>query len=353
MDLIGLGCPLLRSSLLERAMEGLAWVGHGVVDGAIASAILAGGAVSGNRRLRQAGLAALLAVLASGLLANLGKLLFEMPRPTPSESFGFPSGHASTTFAVAGALSQAFPVAAPLFYLVAVLVGVARLYDRSHFVTDVIAGGFLGSLTGFLIARVLPGARGVGLPRRRVRWEWVLPIAVAISALLFFTAYERSIAAHRLRAPGLPANAQRDVAILFGTPEARPLLLNGWSDDGRWGTMPMVWSEGLSSTLRVPPLVPADHRVRLRVRPYARRPGRPPCQEVEVALNGVPVARLLLEKGWNDYELKVPKSVIRRGENELGFRFAYAEPESAGAGRRSFSAAFASLEVFVDDARSP
>ena len=352
MDLIGLGCPLLRSSLLERAMQMLAWVGHGVVDGVIASALLAGGAVSGNRRLRQAGLAALLAVLASGLLANLGKLLFEMPRPTPSESFGFPSGHASTAFALAGALSQSFPGAAPFFYLVAVLVGVARLYDRSHFVTDVIAGGFLGSATGFLIARILPGARGAALPRRRVRWEWVLPIAVAIPALAFFTAYERSIAAHRLSAPGPPANPQRDVVILFGTPEARPLLREGWSEDGTWGTMPMVWAEGLSSTLRIPPLLPADHRVRLRVRPYARRPGRPPCQVVEVALNGIPVARLLLEKGWNVYELKVPRGVIQRGENQLGFRFAYAEPESAGAGRRAVSAAFASLEAFVEDAGS-
>ncbi len=352
MDLIGLGCPLLRSSLLERAMEGLAWVGHGVVDGAIASAVLASGAASGNRRLRQAGLAALLAVLASGLLANVGKIFFEMPRPTPSESFGFPSGHASTAFALAGALGQAFPIAAPLFYLVAVLVGVARLYDRSHFVTDVIAGGFLGSATGYLIARILPGARGAAPERPRIRWEWVLPIAVAIPALAFFTVYERSVADHRLRAPGLPANPERDVVILFGTPEARPLLLLGWSEDARWGTMPMVWSEGLSSTLRIPPVLPADHRVRLRVRPYARRPGRPPCQVVEVALNGTPVARLLLERGWNDYELKVPKSVIRRGENELRFRFAYAEPESAGAGRRSFSAAFASLEAFVDDARS-
>jgi undecaprenyl-diphosphatase len=333
-------------------MQVFAWGGHGVVDGAIASAILAYGAVTRDRRFRQAGLAALLAVIASGLLANLFKLFFEMPRPTRSGSFGFPSGHASTAFALAGALSQAFPVAAPFFYLVAVLVGVARLYDRSHFVTDVIAGGFLGSATGFLIARILPGARGAALPGRRIRWEWVLPIAIAIPPLAFFTAYERSVAAHRLSAPGLPAHPQRDVVILFGTPEARPLLLQGWSEDRRWGTMPMVWAEGLSATLRVPPLLPADHRVRVKVRPYARRPGRPPCQVVEVALNGIPVARLLLEKGWNDYELKVPKSVIQRGENELGFQFAYAEPESAGADRRAVSAAFASLEAFVEDAGS-
>jgi hypothetical protein len=253
---------------------------------------------------------------------------------------------------VAGALSQSFPAAAPFFYLVAVLVGVARLYDRSHFVTDVIAGGVLGSVTGVLIARLLPGARGAALPGRRVRWAWVLPIAVAIPALAFFTAYERGIAAHRLRAPSLPANPQRDVVVFFGTPEARPLLRQGWSEDGRWGTMPMVWAEGLSATLRVPPLLPADHRVRLKVRPHTRGSGRPPCQVVEVALNGVPLARLLLERGWNDYELRVPKRAIRRGENELGFRFAYAEAEAAGAGRREFSAAFASLEAFVEDARS-
>lgn len=349
MDLIALGCPLVRSYPLELAMAVLAYLGHGVVDGALATLILLAGAATRQQRLRQAGLAALLAVVASGLLANLGKFLFGLPRPTPSETFGFPSGHTTTAFALAGALSQAFPAGAPFFYLLAVLAGVARLYDRSHFVADVIGGALLGSAAGLLIARTLLGPRGeTGRPR--TRWAWVLPIVVAIPALAFFAPYERRVAAHRIPSAAPLGNLSRDLTVTFGTPGARNLLGDGWSADGTWGAIPFVWAEDLRSTLRLPPLRPADHRFRLRVRPYARRAGRPPCQVMEVALNGVPLGRLLLEKGWNDYELRVPKDVIGRGENELEFRFAYTEPESPRREGRALSAAFASLEVLVDAA---
>jgi hypothetical protein len=358
MNLVDLGCPLVRAYPVEQAMHALAYLGHGVVDGVMASAILAYGAVTGNRRWRRAGLAALVAVLASGLLANLFKLVLEMPRPRPSESFGFPSGHTTTAFALAGALGQAFPAGAPFLYLLAVLAGVARLYNRSHFVIDVIGGGLLGSLSGLLVARLMPGARGAALKRRGVRWEWVLPIAVGIPVLGFFTAYERSVEVHRLAAAAPPGNPTGRLVITFGTPEARRFLLDGWSADGQWGTTPMVWVEGAEATLRLPPLPSADHRLRLRVRPYVRGGDRAPCQEVEVALNNAPVARLLLEKGWNDYELKVPKSLIRGGANEIRFRFAYAEPESTGADaagrdRRALSAAFARLEALADGAGKP
>lgn len=345
MDLISLGCPILRWTPVERLMEAFAYLGYGVLDGAIAAAILAYGAATRNRRLRQAGWAALVAVLAAGALANLGKLLFEMPRPTPSDSFGFPSGHTTTAFAVAGALGQAFPAAAPFFYLLAVLAGVGRLFDRSHFVTDVIGGGLLGSVTGLLSARILLGRQEEPQkPRPRTRWAWLLPVAVGLPALLFFAAYERGIAAHRVvAAPSGTASFR----IAFGTPEARSLLLDGWSEDGVWGTIPMVRAEGLHSTLRLPALPPGDLRLRVKVRPFVHRPGRPPCQIVEVTLNGAPVGRLLLEKGWNDYELRVPKNLRSGGESALGFRFAYAEPD----GGRLFSAAFASFEAFVEGAR--
>ena len=67
-----------------------------------AAALLGLGAMARRPRLRQVGLAALVAVAASGLLANLVKLLVELPRPNPEhESYGFPSGHTMTAFALA------------------------------------------------------------------------------------------------------------------------------------------------------------------------------------------------------------------------------------------------------------
>jgi len=130
------------------------------------------------------------------------------------------------------------------------------------------------------------------------------------------------------------------------------LLLQGWSSDERWERrFPVVWAVGLESKLRIPSLPPADHRLRLRVQPFVGH-GGPSCQVVEVALNGVPAGRLLVEKGWREYEMKVSKNLIRPGSNEIRFRFAYAEsPWAYGINqdRRALSVAFASLEALVDD----
>ena len=110
-------------------------LGHGLLDGGVAVAIVASGVVLQNPRVRRAGLAALLAVIAAGLLANILKEVFQLPRPNPGNpSYGFPSGHATTAFALAGALGRAFPVLAPLWYGLALLVGAVqeREIGRAH-----------------------------------------------------------------------------------------------------------------------------------------------------------------------------------------------------------------------------
>ena len=129
-------------------------LGHGVLAGALAVGLLALGALTGRPRLRRVGLAALVAVVVSGLLANIVKLLVELPRPNPAhESYGFPSGHTTTAFALATILARAAPTGAPLFYLLAVLTGVARIYFRAHFTIDIPGGVALGILSGLAIGR--------------------------------------------------------------------------------------------------------------------------------------------------------------------------------------------------------
>jgi len=64
----------------------------------------------------------------------------------------FPSGEATAAFALATALSACWPKAAWLWYLLATLVGVARIVHGSHFFSDVVAGGLLGfTLTTVLL----------------------------------------------------------------------------------------------------------------------------------------------------------------------------------------------------------
>ncbi|MBI3990335.1 MAG: phosphatase PAP2 family protein [candidate division NC10 bacterium] len=357
IDLISLGCSLVRSYPFEKAMDQFDHLGDGLFAVGVTSVTIAYGFVARDRRMKQAGFVALLAALVAGLLANLFKIIFQMPRPIPRRgSYGFPSGHTSIAFALAGVLGQAFPTAAPFLYLLALLAGVARLYYRSHFVIDVIGGGLLGTGSGLLIARRLLVTSGIERKRPRTRWGWVLPIAIGVQAFVFFTAYERTLEIHR-RPIALPVgDPSTRTVIAFGTPEARTLLLEGWSRDETWeGTFPMVWAEGLESKLRIPSLPPSDHRVRLRVQPFVGH-GGPACQVMEVALNGIPAARLLVEKGWQEYEMEISKHLIRPGSNEIRFRFAYAEsPGTYGPSKdgRVLSVAFASLEAIVDERKGP
>jgi membrane-associated phospholipid phosphatase len=72
-------------------------------------------------------------------------------RPT-GECCAFPSGHAATAFAVASVLERhlGYRAAWPTL-LLATYVGVSRLHDNRHFVSDVVFGSAIGMATGWTI----------------------------------------------------------------------------------------------------------------------------------------------------------------------------------------------------------
>jgi len=76
-------------------------------------------------------------------------------RPDGSEGFSFPSGHATIAFAMAVVLSQKEPKWKWLFYMLAVLISLSRVYLGAHYPLDIIAGSALGLTIGFLSLRVL------------------------------------------------------------------------------------------------------------------------------------------------------------------------------------------------------
>lgn len=325
-------------------MNELEKLGDGLLDLGIASTLAGAGILFRSSRLKRVGFAAFLAVLASALLANLLKAVFQVPRPLlPVEGYGFPSGHASTAFALAGAVGYAFPAWAPWLSLFALLAGVARLFYRGHFVTDVIGGLLLGTGIGLLSARKLLGPRGAE-GKGRTRWlAWAIPVIVAIPALGFFVAYERSLEMYR-PAEASPGNAPPRVAVAFGTPEARKFLGEGWSGDETWrGRFPVVKAGNSEALLRLPALGAADHRIRLRMEPIVDHRG-PTCLVMDMALDGAPIARVLVEKGWREHEIPLPRNLIRPGPHAVRFRGAYAD--APGSRSRLLWVAFASLEIF-------
>ena len=102
---------------------------------------------------------AIAAVMAAGAVAQAIKFFFNRPRPLGGISNlpelrdvlggdlhwrSFPSGHSTTAFAAAAYLSAKIARFRALFYVVAALIAVSRVYTGVHFPTDVMAGALLG-----------------------------------------------------------------------------------------------------------------------------------------------------------------------------------------------------------------
>lgn len=109
-----------------------------------------------------------LSIVITGLSANVIKAIFGKARPhllKNDDLFGFewfvlpndynhlsfPSGHTTTAFTVATALSLIFPKWWPAFYAYAITVGLARIGSWNHYPSDVLAGALYGTLLTLLL----------------------------------------------------------------------------------------------------------------------------------------------------------------------------------------------------------
>ena len=111
------------------------------------------------------------AVALSGIAAIVLKLTVARYRPTlffekglygfdffhvTYEYNSFPSGHVVTIFSLATAMSLFWPKFRVYFFVVAFAVALSRIALTSHFVSDVIAGAFIGTLTVLLLKKYIP-----------------------------------------------------------------------------------------------------------------------------------------------------------------------------------------------------
>jgi len=95
------------------------------------------------------------------LCVTLLKFVSQLPRPSGSPS-GFPSGHTTFSFALAGLILAARPRLAPLWFLFAMGVGWSRVEVGAHYPYQVVVGAFLG---WGLSQAVSSSKNGVLLPR--------------------------------------------------------------------------------------------------------------------------------------------------------------------------------------------
>ncbi len=103
--------------------------------------------------------ALLLSLFAASAILHTSKLFIGRRRPRDDFEHGFygfelvlfdtqhdsfPSGHAQTIFCVAVVLSAAWPMLAPLWFLIAAYLAFTRAALTSHFLSDVLIGAGLG-----------------------------------------------------------------------------------------------------------------------------------------------------------------------------------------------------------------
>ena len=129
----------------------------------VPAGLLVGGIISNDAQMRQNALYVASSTAVTFGLTLLIKHFVKRPRPfvrnlkiisvyQPGE-YSFPSGHSSTTFSTAMAVSNAYPkwyVIAPAF-LWAGSVSYSRMYLGVHYPTDVAAGAILGTGTALLL----------------------------------------------------------------------------------------------------------------------------------------------------------------------------------------------------------
>jgi len=99
------------------------------------------------------------------LIGLILKTAINRPRPyevlglegvIPSYGQSFPSTHTSTAFVSATILGKFFHSARWIFYTIAILVGLSRIYYGVHYPLDVIGGLIQGILIGIFVVDHLP-----------------------------------------------------------------------------------------------------------------------------------------------------------------------------------------------------
>lgn len=120
-------------------------------------------------RLHDASVLAALAFMSAGLVEFTLKILVGRPRPDmglasagimgPSWAPGidsFPSGHATSVFAVATVFASYYPRLRWPLYLLAAAIAVGRVYLERHYLSDIVAGAALGIAFAVYLYRQRP-----------------------------------------------------------------------------------------------------------------------------------------------------------------------------------------------------
>lgn len=154
-----------KNPILDTTLGSFTHIGKGHYQMLLSGILLLSGLYLRRGKLRESGKMGLATVVFAGICVQVLKHLIGSPRPSlwddgiihfgPSLKTGldsFPSGHTTTSFALATVLSGFYPKGRLFFYFIATIVGLSRIYLNSHFPSD----AFGGAILGFIIGRTFP-----------------------------------------------------------------------------------------------------------------------------------------------------------------------------------------------------
>ncbi len=115
----------------------------------------------GSEKERKVGKRIIEGIAVSGMVAYITKIIVGRERPSNANTqFNYkpfslsdsslPSGHTTAAFAWATILGDNYNIGY-ITYPIAFLCGIARIYKNAHWPSDVLLGGFIGTITGKVI----------------------------------------------------------------------------------------------------------------------------------------------------------------------------------------------------------
>jgi arylsulfatase A-like enzyme len=110
--------------------------------------------------------------------------------------------------------------------------------------------------------------------------------------------------------------------IDFGTPGAEDYLVQGWSGIEANKRLSYLWSDGPFSSVRMFFSVPRDILLTIRCWPF-RFPNSPE-QTIGVSLNGQYLQSVSLKPRPEEYQIRLPANLLKKGNNLLMFQYGYA-----------------------------
>lgn len=146
-----LNSRLVGSAEADRFFEVGETLGNSLVPIGFSLALYAAGKTKGSSELTQVGSDLLRAQILSGVLTAAIKIGTNRARPDGTD-YAFPSGHTSSAFAAAGVIGKHYGWKwGALAEAAAVYVGLSRLQENKHFVSDVIAGAVIGTYIAYRV----------------------------------------------------------------------------------------------------------------------------------------------------------------------------------------------------------